>query len=163
MIASGADAAGPGSLEGGRCSALWCGVECRREVCPSVGCDLVSIAEVQRALDRYGGRYRRRIFSTGELAAGSATMGAEGVAARFAAKEAVLKALEPANKEICWGDIEIVRREGGACAVALHGEARQLADRRGFDRWSLSMCHEGSVAVAVAVASGGRGARCSRA
>lgn len=124
-----------------------------------IGCDLVSVAEVERALERYGQRYRSRIFSQRELAEGGESMRAERVAARFAAKEAVLKALGPVEPGINLREIEILVKRGGGCGVGLSGKALELARREGLESWSVSLCHEGGTAVAVVVAGrwGARG------
>jgi holo-[acyl-carrier protein] synthase len=121
-----------------------------------VGVDLVSVDDVRESMARYGDRYTRRLFSEHELAetAGSAQTG--GLAARFAAKEAAMKVLEPDLEVPGWRSIEVRRQPSGRPALVLHGTAGHLAAAAGLDRWALSMSHEGSVAVAVVVAAGPR-------
>ena len=122
----------------------------------SVGVDVVSVAEVSAALNRFGDRYVRRIFTAHEAAYCQAAANVAGArfAARFAAKEAVVKALEPGCRWTDWRAIEVRRQRSGACALVLRGEAATLADRRGIRHIALSMSHEGNLAVAVVVALG---------
>jgi holo-[acyl-carrier protein] synthase len=121
----------------------------------SVGVDVVSVAEVSAALDRFGDRYVRRVFTAHEAAyclAATGTAGAARFAARFAAKEAAVKALEPEGRWTDWRTIEVRRQTSGACALVLHGEAASLAARRGIRHIALSMSHDGDRAAAVVVA-----------
>ena len=78
----------------------------------------------------------------------------ERFAARFAAKEAVLKALGLGLGALAFRDIEVVRAESGAPALRLHGDAADLAAERGVRRWLLTMTHTERVAQAIAVALG---------
>jgi holo-[acyl-carrier protein] synthase len=121
----------------------------------SVGVDVVSIAEVSAALDRFGDRYVRRAFTADEAAycrrsAGSTT--AERFAVRFAAKEAAVKALQPRRRWTDWSAVEVQRDKSGRCALVLRREAAALAGRRGIAQLELSMSHDGDHAVAVVVA-----------
>jgi holo-[acyl-carrier protein] synthase len=78
---------------------------------------------------------------------------AEHLAARFAAKEAVLKALGTGLSEgIRWTDVEILKARGGRPLVTLHGSAESLADRRQLRRIDVSLSHTAQFAVAFAVA-----------
>ena len=76
----------------------------------------------------------------------------ERYAARFAAKEAVLKAMGVGVGACRWRDIEVVRSDSGAPSVRLHGAARALADAHGISRWLLTMTHTRHAAEAIAVA-----------
>lgn len=119
-----------------------------------VGVDLASVAEVERSLRHFGDRYARRLFTDHELAsvAGSDDPAAS-LAARFAAKEAVIKVLEPSGSRPAWRDIEVRRRRNGACRLRLHGRAASLAHARGIAGMSVSLSHEAGLAVAVVAAS----------
>jgi holo-[acyl-carrier protein] synthase len=119
-----------------------------------VGVDLTSVAEVSDAVGRLGDRYLERIYTPHELACctGTAQVVAEGLAARFAAKEAVLKALRPVGARPPWLSIEVRRVDGGACGIRLSGSARRLAAEAGITEVALSMTHETYWAVAVVVA-----------
>jgi holo-[acyl-carrier protein] synthase len=78
---------------------------------------------------------------------------AEHLAARFAAKEAVLKALGTGLSDgIRWTDVEILKARGGRPLVALHGSAQSLADRRQLRRIDVSLSHTTQMAIAFAVA-----------
>jgi holo-[acyl-carrier protein] synthase len=98
-----------------------------------VGVDVVSANEVSRSLERFGERYVRRVFTPGEAAycrAATGRVAAERFAARFAAKEATLKAVRPDTTAIDWRSIEIRRHASGWCDVVLHGEAAAAAQDR---------------------------------
>jgi holo-[acyl-carrier protein] synthase len=118
-----------------------------------VGLDVVSVAEVQAALDRFGGRYVDRVFTEQEAhycRAGATT--AARLAVRFAAKEAAVKALQPEWQWTDWRAIEVKRHKSGRCALVLHREAASLASRRGLRHFALSMTHDGDCAAAIVVA-----------
>lgn len=76
----------------------------------------------------------------------------ERYAARFAAKEAVMKAMGVGMGACKWRDIEVVKAPSGAPSVRLHGGAQVLADERGISSWHLTMTHTHRVAEAIAVA-----------
>jgi holo-[acyl-carrier protein] synthase len=121
----------------------------------SVGVDLVSVADVAAALDRFGDRYVRRIFTEQEAAycrAGKGAAAAARFAARFAAKEAAVKALQPDGPWTDWRAIEVRRHKTGRCTLRLHREAASLARRRGIGHLSLSMSHDGGRAAAFVAA-----------
>lgn len=117
-----------------------------------VGVDLVEVARVERLL-----RHRRaadRLFTPGErAAAGDGAMRLERLAARFAAKEAVVKALGGVGR-LGFHDIEVVRPPGGPASVALRGRAAERARERGVVTVLVSMSHVGAYAVAQAAALG---------
>lgn len=122
-----------------------------------VGVDVVSVNEVSRALERFGERYVTRVFTPGEAAycrSATGRVAAERFAARFAAKEATLKALRPESMAIDWRSIEVRRHPSGWCEVVLHGEAAALAARQGIESLALSMSHAADCATAVVVAQG---------
>lgn len=119
-----------------------------------VGVDLVCISRMQESLDRLGPAFLRRIFTPDEVryAQAAPALATERLAARFAAKEAALKALDLATVGVDWRDIEVRRRDDGATTLAFHGRtARRLADR-GIQDVALSLSHEGDYAAAVVTA-----------
>jgi holo-[acyl-carrier protein] synthase len=129
----------------------------RRPLPLLVGVDIVSVAEVAAALDRFGDRYIRRLFTPREAAycrSADRAVAAARFAVRFAAKEAAVKALQPEQWWTDWCAIEVRRWKSGRCALALHGEAAALAARRGIRHLALSMSHEREIAAAVVVALG---------
>lgn len=124
-----------------------------------VGVDLTAIAEVADSVTRLGERYLRRLFTDQELAScgGLDRPRPASLAARFAAKEAVVKVLRPEGSRPEWREIEVWRHPGGWCDLRLHGTAADMAASRGIRHLSVSLSHEGAMAVAV-VAATGRGA-----
>ena len=123
------------------------------ELC-RVGVDLVAVQDVAASVERFGERYLGRIYTDHERAccSGDPAVTAAGLAARFAAKEAVLKVLRPVGRRPEWRAIEVVRQPGGACEVALSGEATRLAADAGVRQLAVSLTHEAGMAAAVAVA-----------
>ncbi len=119
-----------------------------------VGIDLVQISRIAESLDRHGERFLHRVFTDGEIAYATSAPNctAERLAARFAAKEAAIKALGLAEHAMSWRDIEVLRAESGECALALTGEASRVADAAGIDTVAVSLSHEGDYAAAVVVA-----------
>ncbi len=117
----------------------------------TLGADVVEIAQVEGSIGRFGERYLKRIFTARELA--YCTLNgrnpAPHLAARFAAKEATLKALGAGDIPFDWRWIEIERHPDGHCTIALHASARGLAARRGVGGLCVSLSHDGSYAFAV--------------
>lgn len=128
-----------------------------------VGVDLVAVADVAAAVERFGSAYLERVFTPHERACarGEGAVAAASLAARFAAKEAAIKALEPPpdGPSPPWRDIEVVRLASGATRLRLHGTAAYLAARGGIAHWAVSLSHEGATACAVVIASPGVAAR----
>ena len=118
-----------------------------------VGTDLVEIARFRLALERRGERLRRRLFSPEELAyADRHRDPAPRLAARFATKEAVMKAMGVGLWKFKLRDVEVQRARSGAPSVVLHGRAAEMAGARGVAGWHLSLSHSDTTAIAVAVA-----------
>ena len=118
-----------------------------------VGVDVTAVTDVAKSVALFGDRYVERLFTKQEIAScGHGPGAAASLAARFAAKEAVLKVLEPHGARPQWRDIEVVRRSNGACRIRLHDRAASLAARRGTGRMSVSLSHESGIALAVVVA-----------
>lgn len=123
-----------------------------------VGIDAQPVADVRQALIDHGDRYRRRLFTEREVEAcggwaADPALAAEGLAARFAAKEATLKALRVADRIPSWTEIEIVRAPGGWVTLALTGVAFELAEEAELTAFEISMTHTADLAIAVVVAS----------
>ncbi|NLA26772.1 MAG: holo-ACP synthase [Firmicutes bacterium] len=118
-----------------------------------LGIDIISIKRIERAYRRRPQRFLRRIFSTTEL---SLLMPRRAflpaMAARFAAKEAVMKALCCGPGPVSWKDVEIIAPPGKQPRVRLSGIAAQKAAERGIDMIEISMTHDPPFAGAVAVA-----------
>lgn len=118
----------------------------------SSGIDLVDLERFQQALQRQGERFLQRIFTPRELAL--FRHHPESLAARFAAKEAVAKALGCGIGAIRWHDIEVLRDERNAPVLTLHAAAQQQAQELGLGTWSISLSHTHQQAIALAVALG---------
>ncbi|HOK78075.1 MAG TPA: holo-ACP synthase [Verrucomicrobiota bacterium] len=121
-----------------------------------VGIDLVEVARVARACDRFGDRFLRRLFLEEEIRyCQSFADPSPHLAARFAAKEAVSKAFGTGiGPHLGWQDIEVRRRESGQPYVVLHGKGARLLEARGGRLVHLSLTHTESHAAAVAVIEG---------
>jgi holo-[acyl-carrier protein] synthase len=119
-----------------------------------VGLDLVSVAQVQATLDGpLAARYLARIYTETELGDCRTADGIDpqGLAARFAAKEATLKVLAEADG-VPWRDIEVERAPSGAVRLLLHGRAAERAADVGVVDLALSVTHEDGFAAAVVIA-----------
>ena len=113
------------------------------------GVDIIEIGRVARVVQRYGKRFLRRIYTEGEIAycRGRAPQ----LASRFAAKEAVMKALGTGTRGVRWRHIEVVRAPGRAPTIRLHGTALARARRIGVEHLSVSLSHSEEYAVAFVV------------
>jgi len=122
----------------------------------AVGLDLVSVNEVEAALLHFGDRYLDRVFTAHEIACskGEGKVQARHLAARFAAKEATMKALAPSDWLPAWRSIEVRQEESGRCTLRLSGHAAELARRAQLSDFAVSLSHEGELAAAVVFAVG---------
>lgn len=122
------------------------------------GVDLLPVERIGRLIDRHGRRFLERCFTERERAyAQPRRRRLEHLAARFAAKEAVLKALGTGWRSgIAWTDVEIVLRPSGEPTVALRGRAARIAERCGIDHWWVSLSHCGDLAIASVIAASER-------
>jgi holo-[acyl-carrier protein] synthase len=118
----------------------------------STGVDLVDIKRLEGAISRHGERFLKRIFTAREL--DEVGHNTASLAARFAAKEAVSKALGTGIGPINWREIEILRGPARQPVLQLHGAAQRLAGELHLTRWSLSLSHTATQAIAMVVASG---------
>lgn len=119
------------------------------------GIDLVEIARIERMLEEHGPRFLDRCFTPREAQHADAAPRKrfERLAGRFAAKEAVLKALGTGWRDgIAWTDMEILPDAQGRPVLALRGEAAAIAASRGIGAWSLSITHTDAIAMASAIA-----------
>jgi holo-[acyl-carrier protein] synthase len=120
----------------------------------SVGIDLVRVSRVAASLEQFGERFLRRVFTEAEVAYATASPGltAERLAARFAAKEAAVKALGLSERGVGWRQIEVTRQPSGECRLSLHGAARDAAAEDGVVELAVSLSHEGDYATAIVLA-----------
>ena len=111
------------------------------------------LSRIAESLELFGERFMRRMFSEDEIAYATAApaLTAERLAARFAAKEAVVKALRVVERGVAWRDIEVRRAATGACEVALRGEVGAVATSLGAEEFAVSLTHEGDFAAAIVV------------
>jgi holo-[acyl-carrier protein] synthase len=112
----------------------------------SVGVDMVEVGRIQKALEdsRIGKRFRDRVFTAKEIQYCERKRRGryESYAGRFAAKEAVMKALGRGwGAKVGWLDIEVARARSGKPEIVLHDKTARLADELGIRRWSLSITH----------------------
>ena len=115
----------------------------------STGVDIIEIERLTEAIDRHGERFLNRVFTPLELA----EVGTDpaSLAVRFAAKEAVAKALGTGIGVICWQEIEIRRGPERQPQLHLHGAAAEMAGQLGLVHWSVSLSHTREIAIAMAV------------
>lgn len=121
-----------------------------------IGVDAVDIDRFRRVLSRRPNISQRLFTEAEQEYARRSSDPAARLAVRFAAKEAALKALGEGIGAARFSDIEVIRSTQGAPQLALHRDAARLAREKGVDRWHLSLTHTADVAVASAVAEGGR-------
>ncbi len=114
------------------------------------GVDLIEIERLRQAMERSGQRFLERVFTPLEIA--DCKGRADSLAARFAAKEAVSKALGTGFGEIAWRDVEIERGPEREPRLRLHGKAAALAQSLGLSTWSVSLSHTQAYALAMVVA-----------
>ncbi|MBU3728738.1 MAG: holo-[acyl-carrier-protein] synthase [Phycisphaerales bacterium] len=118
------------------------------------GIDLVEVSRIDRMLSDHGERFLERVFTVHERGDCDATPSrrAERLAARFAVKEAALKALGTGWRSgIAWTDVETRLEPSGAPVLHLHGRARELAAEQGLARWMVSISHAGGLATASVI------------
>jgi holo-[acyl-carrier protein] synthase len=115
-----------------------------------VGIDVVDVPRFTIVLGRRP-RIVERLFTEGEQR--DARGKSERLAARFAAKEAVMKSLSVGAGSVPWKSIEVVKAPSGAPSVRLHGAAAELAAFRGADEFHISLTHTAMTAAAFVVAS----------
>lgn len=119
----------------------------------SVGVDLIEVERIQRMVTRYGERFLTRVFTAEELAYCRGRL--PELAARFAAKEAVSKALGVGIQHrdgVAWREIEVVSDARGKPGIALSGSAARRAVELGLSTFALSLSHTREYAIAVLVA-----------
>ncbi|MBU1675562.1 holo-ACP synthase [bacterium] len=119
----------------------------------ALGCYIVSVGRIAAAVERHGDRFLQRCFRPDEIALAHGRNGGEAatLAARWAAKEAFVKALGAAAQGVMYRDIEVIGDHDGATGLSLHGPARDAYAATGAGRILLSLSHEREHAMAVVV------------
>jgi holo-[acyl-carrier protein] synthase len=115
----------------------------------ATGVDIIEISRVRGVLERFGQRFLDRVYTPNEIA--FCRDRPPNLAARFAAKEATMKALGSGVRGIGWKDIEVIRHPSGAPSIKLHGRAKARAERLGVKEISVSLSHSRDYAVAFVV------------
>ncbi len=116
------------------------------------GVDIIEVERIRQAAERHGERFYRRFYTPAERAHCGDRFPA--LAAHFAAKEAVGKALGTGIGDMAWTDIEVAHDERGRPEVILHGRAAEIAAALGLNEWALSLSHTHEHAIAYVVATG---------
>src|ERR1700752_556918 len=107
------------------------------------GIDIAEVPRIREAIERHGERFLQRVFTEGEIQyCESKANRIERFAARFAAKEAGMKALGTGwNFGVRWRDVEVCRQPGGRPTIAFHGKAAEFAAKLGVAHVALSLSH----------------------
>lgn len=120
-----------------------------------IGIDIIEVERIEHALGRHGERMLRRLYTEREVSdCPPGPNRARQLAGRFAAKEAVLKALGRGLRGVRWVEAEVVKDAWGRPEMRLHGALRQLADELGVAAVLVSISHAQDYACAQAVACG---------
>jgi holo-[acyl-carrier protein] synthase len=114
------------------------------------GVDIAEVARIRESIERFGDRFLHRIFTEGEIEYCERKASRfESYAARFAAKEAGMKALGTGwSRGVRWRDIEVVRPKGQRPSIQFHGEAASIAAKLGTKNIALSITHTSEQALA---------------
>jgi len=117
------------------------------------GIDITEVQRIREAIERYGERFLKRVFTEGEIQyCESKANRVERYAARFAAKEAGMKAIGTGwNHGVRWRDIEVARKPGGRPTLMLHGKAAEFAAKLGATNIALSLTHTQEEAMAQVI------------
>ena len=117
----------------------------------ATGVDLVDIERLQGVVERYGERFLTRVYTSRELL--EVRDNISSLAARFAAKEAVSKALGTGIGRVSWQDVEVLRGPDRQPILVLSGEASRMAGQLGLNQWSITLSHTQAHAIAFVVAT----------
>ena len=117
------------------------------------GIDITEVPRIREAIERHGERFLKRVFTEGEMQyCESKANRIERYAARFAAKEAGMKAIGTGwNHGVRWRDIEVARKPGGRPTLLLHGKAAEFAAKLGATNIALSLTHTAEEAMAQVI------------
>ena len=118
----------------------------------ATGVDIIEIERFEGTMDRQGQRFKKRFYTARELEQVGDNIAS--LAVRFAAKEAISKALGTGMGKTRPIEMEVVRDDVRAPHVHLHGEAKRIAENLGLHTWSISLSHSDKYAVAFVVAMG---------
>lgn len=118
-----------------------------------IGIDTVEVKRIRQLLEEYGSRFEGKIFAPAELEYGRTLADpANELAARFAAKEAVLKALGTGyNHGVKWKEIWVEREPEGPPELKFSGRVAELCQQAGVNKAHVSLTHDGGIATAMVV------------
>jgi holo-[acyl-carrier protein] synthase len=114
-----------------------------------IGTDIIEIARIRQAIDRWGERFLDRVYTEPELRLYGRRP--QSLAARFASKEAVMKLLGAKDKGMSWRDIETLAHPDGRPRLRLYGRAQSEAGNLGIKHIAISLAHSREYAVATAI------------
>ncbi|HEX4229196.1 MAG TPA: holo-ACP synthase [Bryobacteraceae bacterium] len=122
-----------------------------------IGTDLAEVPRIRKSVERYGERFLHRVYTDRERAYASRKANwAESYAARFAAKEAGMKAIGTGlRRGVTWKDFEVVNERSGRPTLNLSGVAREVADKIGARQITISLTHTSEMAFAVVILEDG--------
>jgi holo-[acyl-carrier protein] synthase len=131
-------------------------VESRRKLIIGLGIDITEVSRMREAIERRGRALVKRVFTPAEIAyCESHRDPYERFAARFAAKEAGMKALGTGwRRGVRWVDLEVVRLPSGKPTLVLHGKAHEIGAKLGVINISLTVTHSGNTALAQVIFEG---------
>jgi holo-[acyl-carrier protein] synthase len=117
------------------------------------GIDIAEVPRIRQSIERFGDRFLQRVFTAGEIQyCDSKANRFERYAARFAAKEAAMKALGTGwNHGVRWRDCEVARMPGGRPTIVFHGRAGEFAAKLGMKNAALSISHTAEQAIAQVI------------
>jgi holo-[acyl-carrier protein] synthase len=115
-----------------------------------VGIDIIEIERVAKVLEKHGQRFLNRVYTPRERERYGARV--QELAARFAAKEATMKALGTGIRGVRWRDIEVLPNRRGKPILILHETAKRRADLLGLTHFSVSLTHSRGDAMAIVIA-----------
>lgn len=117
------------------------------------GIDIAEVPRIRQSIERFGDRFLHRVFTDGEIRyCDSKANRIERYAARFAAKEAAMKALGTGwNHGVRWRDVEVCRQPGSRPTITFHGKAAEFAKKLGATNVALSISHTAEQAIAQVI------------
>jgi holo-[acyl-carrier protein] synthase len=117
------------------------------------GIDIAEVRRIGQSIARFGDRFLERVFTAGEISyCDSKANRMERYAARFAAKEAAMKALGTGwSQGVRWCDCEVTRLPGGRPTISFHGKAAEFAAKLGVKNAALSLSHTAEQAIAQVI------------
>jgi holo-[acyl-carrier protein] synthase len=116
----------------------------------AVGIDIIEVSRVRKVFEHHGERFLQRVFTENEVR--QCRGKPERLAGRFAAKEAISKALGTGIHGVAWREMEVVQLRSGRPSVRLHGNAKRRAELLGLSAFDVSMADLKDFSIAVAIA-----------